>query len=45
LALMPALVPTARKPRGAVTPPSMVDVVTGIYASGAAAAAAAAGSP
>ena len=42
LALMPALVPTARKPRGAVTPPSMVDEVRVIYAPGAAAAA---GSP
>ena len=42
LALMPALTPAARKPRGVVTPPEMAETVAAIYASGAAAAA---GSP
>jgi hypothetical protein len=40
--LMPALMPAARKPRGVVTPPGMVERLAVIYESGAAEAA---GSP
>src|SRR5262249_19782088 len=40
LALMPALIPAARNPRGTVTPPAGACALAAIYATGAAAAAA-----